>query len=588
MSTSSSVFVDGSILQTIDDSLSDFMKAEWKATLPFKVCISRTGDDDHANNLMYQDQDLFELITLHGSGIIGRFDPSTYPVDGTGEWMSNNTSWKKLSSDLIAVSKMEGGVSLSGNGFYTKDKRTKALFCSHFKYYNKGKRKLAGGDYREYTMNRDKANARPDDGKSQKKRTSTSRPVKNEDEKVATCKVKLVFGLDKQSFFLICGAGNDTHEGHPQMGSRELPTRKRTVPEGVHTMAKQLANNGVRPGTISGVVEDLYGIDLTRRQVAQTTEMAKLARDLIGTENLEKYKDCTSDADRVLMFLRDSNCRYVALYHRQGRHAGVSNATNKKKQKTEGKATSSASNEGTISSGGLGGLVLRDEDIVSNVQQSLLIETQTGNGDSEMAVIGKDEADKPTADAMIYAADARKAVAANDDQDVLVAIVWATGEGVRYFQAFPEQLSVDGTHKTTNQDWDLITFTIQDMNGRQETVIRCWAPHNRSWLFRWLFQTAVPKLVGGAACKRTRLVICDGYPQECSQLDAAIALVFVSAVRRRCGWHIVDRGWNNTLGKCFGGKAHPKRQEISRLVQVIKDWLYSMMKEVETVNEYNM
>jgi hypothetical protein len=83
-----------------------------------------------------------------------------------------------------------------------------------------------------------------------------------------------------------------------------------------------------------------------------------------------------------------------------------------------------------------------------------------------------------------------------------------------------------------------------------------------------------------------QLVICDGNPQECGQQDAAIRSVFIHAKWCRCGWHIVDRGWNNHIGHNLGGRNHKNCQEIDNLVRLTKNWLYSMMKDVETVEEY--
>jgi len=200
-------------------------------------------------------------------------------------------------------------------------------------------------------------------------------------------------------------------------------------------------------------------------------------------------------------------------------------------------------------------------------------------------VIERSGADEITLDALDYAASTQKVVGANDTQDVLVALVWTNPRGKAYFRAFPEQASIDGTHDTTAENWDLITLTIQDMFGCQETVMRCWAPNNRAWLFRWLFQTSIPTLFGDNVCERTRLLICDGDPQECTQLDAAITQVFVRAKRRRCGWHIVDRGWNRYFGKFIGRQGHPRRSEIDSITRLIKDWLYSLMKDIKTVYE---
>jgi hypothetical protein len=76
-----------------------------------------------------------------------------------------------------------------------------------------------------------------------------------------------------------------------------MPTRKCTVPEQATTVAKQLSNQGARPGLIAGMLKDQFDVHLTHRQVAQTTEMAKLASNLIDTEHLQMYKHCMSDMD---------------------------------------------------------------------------------------------------------------------------------------------------------------------------------------------------------------------------------------------------------------------------------------------------
>jgi hypothetical protein len=82
------------------------------------------------------------------------------------------------------------------------------------------------------------------------------------------------------------------------------------------------------------------------------------------------------------------------------------------------------------------------------------------------------------------------------------------------------------------------------------------------------------------------LIICDGDPQECSQLDSAIQLVFVNTKHRRCGWHITEKGFTNHVGQCLGGKNHQNRKAIDNLIREIKNWLYSMMKEIEDIEEY--
>lgn len=338
-----------------------------------------------------------------------------------------------------------------------------------------------------------------------------------------------------------------------------IATRKTTVPEKAVKRAKQLASLGGRPRLIRGVLKEEFDVHLSRRQIAQTIQMAKLARNLIGAQYLEKFQHCMSDTDRIFAYLKSVGASYVALYHRKGDCDAEIGAVQKRRKTDGGSKNSSTS---------------------YSMNDVLIVENTTEHGQTSSALIKDKESD-----VMKYAVDTRKHVGAEDDQDVLVALVWTSQEGKQYFQAFPEQVSVDGTHKTNNEEWELITFSVKDMSGKQEIVIRCWAPNNRAWLFRWLFQTAVPALVGSTACKEVQLVITDGDSQECVQLEAAIELVFTSTKRRRCGWHIVDRGVVRILG-CLGGRDHRNRKKVDDLLSLVKNWLYSLMKDIETIPEY--
>ncbi|KAG7350830.1 hypothetical protein IV203_010190 [Nitzschia inconspicua] len=75
-----------------------------------------------------------------------------------------------------------------------------------------------------------------------------------------------------------------------------------------------LLNYG-RYGTLTRYDEEEFGLHLTRRQVAQMQQMAKLADDLNNTDELEQYKHLDSDTDRVLAYLKKKGATYCALYH---------------------------------------------------------------------------------------------------------------------------------------------------------------------------------------------------------------------------------------------------------------------------------
>lgn len=61
-------------------------------------------------------------------------------------------------------------------------------------------------------------------------------------------------------------------------------------------------------------------------------------------------------------------------------------------------------------------------------------------------------------------------------------------------------------------------------------------------MFRWLFQVALPSLVGNDVLESIKICITDGDSQETSQLDYAIEQVMKRAIRIHCAWHIVSQG----------------------------------------------
>ena len=102
--------------------------------------------------------------------------------------------------------------------------------------------------------------------------------------------------------------------------------------------------------------------------------------------------------------------------------------------------------------------------------------------DPQSAVVQDTGEGQENSQVMDCASSTRAAVGATDDQDVLVALVWMSPQQRNIFQAFPEQLCIDGTHKTQRDEWELITFAVLDQALNPEVVIKCWAPNHRRWL----------------------------------------------------------------------------------------------------------
>jgi hypothetical protein len=123
------------------------------------------------------------------------------------------------------------------------------------------------------------------------------------------------------------------------------------------------------------------------------------------------------------------------------------------------------------------------------------------------------------------------------------------------------------------------------------TVLRAFLPNERAWVFRWIFQTVLPRLLGRTYMLRVnKVIITDGDANETAQLDNAIEKHFPSVCRvRGCGWYIVDRGWKRVCPSYRAVRRGPNRKTFKVVRNVLKAWIYTWMKaDVEKEEKYKI
>ena len=171
-------------------------------------------------------------------------------------------------------------------------------------------------------------------------------------------------------------------------------------------------------------------------------------------------------------------------------------------------------------------------------------------------------------------------------QKYMMAFAWVSPSERERFNLFPEIITVDTVFGTNNENRPLLTMGGKDSNGKMFIFLRAYLPHEKGWIFRWLFSIVLPKMFSKPILSRCRIVISDGDLQEYSQIDNAISKYFPQLIRVRCGWHIIDRAWEKYFSskKDFPSESQLHYDEITTNVQ---HWLYSWMKpNCETFKEY--
>ena len=191
-------------------------------------------------------------------------------------------------------------------------------------------------------------------------------------------------------------------------------------------------------------------------------------------------------------------------------------------------------------------------------------------------------------DIATYADGIRCAHRVDDNQDLLLAYAWVLPEEHRQFLLYPFVAHIDGTNSTNNECRPLITVTGRDCLGNQFTVLRAFVPNNQAWVFKWLFQTVFPTLIGKASLDHTVAFITDGDSQETSQLDNAIDSHFHQAIRIRCIWHVVDRGMTAKFPNCQLKKG-TERDAFDKAELQVRQFLWSWAESnCETEEEFRL
>ena len=555
--------------QAVDTCITAYKCTPWVGTLPFDGHLCRTTDAFCEAAVMQHDLlGYTSHIGYKTMNYIVRFSPLRYPI--VGGFRDKESGGQQLITDLCLAARLHGKSGFTSNGSagrIPKDLEQRVLVCSHGRrHYPRSSdvgepaatSKLPHADtpYRITTYIGDKKNARGTNasGKAGPRRCSTQRKT------LSVCPAQIKIRLDHSSYYFVCGHGSNNHKWHPPMDETEILIRKRCLDPDALKNISAMAVANIQPAQASLFTRSRTGQLFSRGQMAYAQGFSRMAMDLVDAENGGGVcPNNHSAAENMQTYFQKAGASYVCLYH------------NGKTQEIRGNSAKAA----------------RLEEAPTDELTSVFVATSESEESAPSHKCVSLPANDEVSDVKEYAQQSRHAVRATDDQDLLIACCWVIPDGKRLFQAFPEVVCVDGTHETNSESRPLITVSVKDSEGKVSVVLRCFAPNERSWFFRWFFQEALPLLLGPDSLKLVKQVMTDGDSQEMEQVDFAIATFFVNAVRSRCAWHLVHQGWKRHatgLGYRPGKREHARKQ-----IRVIQTWLYSWMRRgVDSKLEYEM
>ena len=171
----------------------------------------------------------------------------------------------------------------------------------------------------------------------------------------------------------------------------------------------------------------------------------------------------------------------------------------------------------------------------------------------------------------------------------LICIAWISKDMKRLANAFSQSLSIDATHKTVKIDGlSHLTVTVKDSFGKTTVVLRLWIPNQKEWMFKYVLNIVIPKLLGDRYCKRVKAICTDGDQFLIRMVNLSISTVYTNAVRIPCAWHIIDRPMVAARAR-FSPRSNVSNYFIEWFCRLLRGWLFTWMRPsggIYTKEEY--
>jgi hypothetical protein len=403
-----------------------------------------------------------------------------------------------------------------------------------------------------------KIRTRGREGRKMKRKTETGLPLEASDRCPFFFRFKM--NCEGTSWVLTGGSGCPTHSNHFGDSSSGF-RRTHELPTMVKQKIADLTDATANSATTRKIMAYQSGLDLTVDQIAYI-------RSVYGNTNkLDEFGNHLSSADQLLAYLDSRpDVSYIAV------------------------ADKIQSNLLTVKKGG----ATKQEQKME--QKILQISRMSKNSNPTYAQTNEPAEESPgkpqeqelciPIDDPIFldARETREALRVKNSDQILLAVAWVCDEEKRLFMLFPEVTFWDTAQKTNREKRPIFLAAGKDSRNKTFTYLRAFMPSECTWVFNWLYETAMPALLGASVLKDTNLSLTDGDKNEYGPLESLIAQgTFASSTHGLCGFHLVDR---SMVSNPFGKPGEQKLEKFLKVKGFLRAWLYSWMRVLENEDEF--
>jgi hypothetical protein len=562
-----------------DDALIEHlcMPAEWTHSMPFMMIPEdEIGMDKEPEPELL---DLMSISEITYQGPYRYYFPRKYkPSDPRGHLLLTDDLRGAGLSQGVKFARQGGGPS---TGVYP-------MLCKCAMYYRpnaalKGVTKtevVAGFTYKTGVKGQSLVNQRKNcrvrraSGEPQLKKCRTNRPQKGFG---LTCKAKLTFYADRKHdrFCIKAYNGNRYHSNHHQLKASEIPTGIKDLSDETVKLVQSMHSAELNRSSIRNLVHQQSGVALKGDQIAYLKRM-------MLDPNTSKASGVSKKVNELIKVLgEEAGVKFCLLFHDAPEHI-----TKMGEQTVRGTICCETYDGADQNEDGTYGL------------QSTAAAIDRVDGAHEAAEL------------------IRIAHKIGSKGRLLLAIAWVTSEGVSNFAKFPETLGADTTFGTNEERRPFIQVVGKDSLGHSFPAFQGFLPHEKRFIFDWLFQEAIPNLLGRENCAKTRLILTDGDQTEIGAVDTACQSAsdmedrsiqvklheaiasaiktngqavtnelspFWNARHRTCYYHLVIQKLPSV-----GPKGVHKSTEVKGCWRAIHKWLNTLSNTLETWQEFQL
>jgi hypothetical protein len=169
----------------------------------------------------------------------------------------------------------------------------------------------------------------------------------------------------------------------------------------------------------------------------------------------------------------------------------------------------------------------------------------------------------------------------DDSKAMLLFVAWGSDEDLRYITMFPKVLSINITYGTNRNRRPLLVFDGTEKNRKNFTALRAFLPSECEWVFRYVFEVAIPSLISEATVEHINQINTDGDRRIYNPLTKCIldkSSPWFGCIHVLCNYHIIDKLFSTNV----------KIMDSNRmLVEYCKQWVNTWCFELETEEEYD-